>query len=357
MSEDFLTIDTDQAAAIEAQNADSGNGKQIDPTLWKPTIGRDVKEYEAKIRLLPQGLNGVKNKLPASVSYMMHYLKDPVNKIYKNVPCRKTIGEACPICEAAWAIYNAGKDKNNKVLMDLGKSRLPSTRHVINILVREDLTKPANDGKVLKWDHTDHINSTLMDPLRDDESKPGEDKPKFKKAKEKFVPYSPRNGRDRFVIVERNPSNDMPTYDNSYWDEDGLSDIAGTSEDIMAVLEQCHDLSEYRDVPTSEELMNQYNEFVALVEAKERNALANDVQANRSAAPGNTAAPAKNVSTGDASLYFEGTEGGNTAVTEKSDDMFDMNSDNTSVSAPTDFTPVTESAPEISDSADDDLPF
>lgn len=354
MSDDFLTINPDQAAAIEAQNSESVNGKQADPNLWKPSIGKDVKEYEAKIRLLPQGLNGVKNKLPASVSYNMHYLKDNKHKIYKSVQCRKTIGEACPVCEAAWAIYNAGKDKNNEALMKLGKSRLATTRHVINILVREDLTKPVNDGKVLKWEHTDNINNTLMDPLRDDEVKAGEDKPKFKKTKEKFTPYSPRGGRDRFVIVERNPANDMPTYDNSYWDEAGSTDLAPTSDAMMAILDQCHDLSGYRDIPSSEELMNQYYEFVNLVEAKERNGLANDVQTNRTVTGGNMAAPAKqNVSNGDAASYFESSN----AQNNQGSDMFDMNTGDSKVdnSTPT-MTTEADSAP-ISDDAEDDLPF
>jgi len=357
MSEDFLTIDTNQAAATEAQSSSSENGKQQDPNVWKPSIGRDVKEYEAKVRLLPQGLNGVKNKLPASVSYKMHYLKDPKNKIYKNVPCRKTLGEDCPVCEAAWSIYNVGKDKNDEALMKLAKSRLPATRHVINILVREDLTKPVNDAKVLKWDHTDHINKTLMDPLRDVEEADGETRSKFKKAKEKFTPYSPRGGRDRFVIVERNPSNDMPTYENSFWDEDGLTDLAATSDEMLAVLDQCHDLSTYRDVPSSEELMKQYNEFVTLVEMKERNSggvAGASVPTDRPAG-GNAAAPAKqNLSNGDAASYFEAASAPTKAEPA---DMFDMNSGNSTVnSAPVESQPVESEAP-ISSDAEDELPF
>lgn len=372
MSEDFLTINTDQAAATEAHNTDSGNGRQQDPTLWKPSIGKIIKEYEALVRLLPQGINGVKNKLPASVSYKMHYLKNHKHKIYKNVQCRKTLGDDCPVCEAAWSIYNAGKDQNSKDLMDLGKSQLPSTRHVINLFIKEDLTVSENDGKVLKWDHTDKMNRILMDPLRDDDVKEGEVKSKFKKAKEKFTPYSPRDGRNRFIIVEEDPSkrkpngDPMPTYDNSYWDEDGLSDLAATSEEMMAILEQCYDLSSYRDIPTSEELMSQYNEFLGLVDAKERNALVTNVQTNRVETGGNPAASVKqNVSSGDAASYFEGSTGGNATTSTEGDatastegeDMLNMNSGDTSVEAPTESSVTKADDAPISDSMEDDLPF
>lgn len=359
MEEDFLTINTEQAAVTEAQSTESGNNKQ-DPNVWKPSLGRDTNEYEAKIRLLPQGLNGVKNKLPASVSYNMHYLKDSKHNIYRSIPCRKTLGEACPVCEAIWNIYNTGKDQNNKVLMELAKDRLPSTRHVINVIVRDDLTKPINNGKVLKWDHTDNINKTLMDPLHDDEVKVGEDKPKFKKTKEKFTPYSPRNGRDRYVIVERNPTTNMPSYANSYWDEDGLTDLADTPETMMAILDQCHDLSTYRDVPSAEDLMGQYNEFLSLVASKERNELVNNVQSNRTNVAGNTAAPAKNVSTGDASTYFENVaietpvDAVNQAAVNQDDDILNMNNTATNIADP--VIPINNTS-EISDEADDDLPF
>lgn len=361
MSEDFLTIDTEVASEADARaQAETNGSRPVDLTMWKPGLGRNDEPYEAKVRLLPQGVNGVKNKLPASVSYQMHYLKDTKHKIFKNVPCRKTIGEECPVCEAAWAIFNAGKDAGGargEALKDLAKSRLPTTRHVINVLVREDLTNPENNGKVLKWDHTDNVNGKLMEPLRDatEEETAKAGSASLRKKKEKFTPHSPRNGRDRIVIVEKNPKTGYATYDGSFWDEDGLTDLAGSSEEMMAILDQCHDLNGYRAIPTGEELMAQYNEFLALVEAKERAATVNGVVADRAASTGNDAAPAK-VQTANASSYFEAKdEGGAATGAVAEEDPFDMNDGAPSVGAQ-DFAEP-ESSDSISESDDDDLPF
>lgn len=366
MSEDFLTIDTEEASAVDARaQVEASGGRQIDPTMWKPGLGRNDEPYEAKVRLLPQGVNGVKNKLPASVSYQMHYLKDKKHKISKNVPCRKTIGEECPVCEAAWAIWNAGKDAGGargEALQNLAKSRLPTTRHVINVLVREDLTNPANNGKVLKWDHTDNVNGNLMEPLRDsteeENGKNATQKPaksSLRKSKEKFTPHSPRNGRDRIVIVEKNPKTGYATYDGSFWDEDGLTDLAATTEEMMGILDQCHDLSGYRAMPSAEELMAQYNEFIALVEAKERAAAVNGVVADRASSTGNDAAPPK-VKTVNASSYFAAKEENNAVAGDAAEeDPFDMNDGAPSVGAQV-FEEAT-STDDISDSDDDDLPF
>lgn len=357
MDNDFLTIGVDEG--VQSIESSQPNGRKQDPNLWKPGISDSRPKYEAMVRLLPQGINGIKNKLPASVQYQMHYLKHRGFKIFKNIPCRKTIGEECPICDRAWAMFNQGKDNNDEKLKNIAKDRLPVTRHVINVFVRDDLTVPDNNGKVLKWDHTDNINSQLMAPLVNKKDEGGEQTSGFKKKsekEEKFNPYSPKNSRDRVVIVEPNPRNPtMPTYDGSFWDDEtngnGYSDLAATDEEMMAILDQCHDLSGYRDVPTAEEAIQQYQEFENMIASKQAAIDGGQVQESRSSFGGNTAAPAKNVTTANAGEYFEA---GNNAG--GSNDILDMN-DGAPMGSPVDE-PITEttSAP-ISDADDDDLPF
>ena len=236
MSDDFLNISVEAAVQVaESQQTNNKNSRKTDDRFWKPNIKNEKKEYQAKIRLLPRGIEGVKNKLHPTIEQHVHYIKEPQHGLYLTVKCRKSLGkhENCPICEANWAMFNTKVEP----LVKKAKSRRNMISHIGNILIREDLNHPEFNGTVKLWDHTNNINRMLLAPLNNQEDESGGGG--FKKKQEKFNPYSPMNGRDFITIVTENPENGFPNYNGSFWDEDGLTDLAPTKDEIMAVLDQC----------------------------------------------------------------------------------------------------------------------
>lgn len=302
---DFLTINADNAPVPEQQNAG-----QKDQRFWKPTIKNKEKEYQAQIRPLPRGIEGIKNKLHPSVTLQTHHLKSLKHKVFLTIKCPKTLGESeyCPICEAAWGIYNAGKSVNDKLMMKEGTGRLSTESHLMNIFVRNDITQPANTGLVKIWEHTKKQNTVLFAPTKDVATDPNK---KSLKKVEKFFPYSPRTGRDYVVIVTENPENQMASYESSEWDSEGLTPLAGSDEEIMAILDKCYDLNEFiSDIPSVEVLAQKYTEFCTRLEEKERMALLNGKGGSSagSTPTGNFAPAGKPASTGNAKDYFTKTE-------------------------------------------------
>lgn len=265
---DYLNVSPDDAAASNPQSDKRGGKKEKDVRFFTPNINNADKEYQSRIRQMPQGIVGLQQKLPVSVEQHTHFIKEPEHNLYLTVKCRKTLGpkEHCPICEANWAMYNTGaKDLKKKAL-----DRKNQINHIGNFLIRDDITDPENSGTVKLWRHTNRMHKTLLEPtLADavDTAKKG-----FKKGKERFVPYSPVNGKDFFVIVTENPENGFPSYDGSYWDEDGLTNLAATEDEMMGYLDQCHDLREFiDDVPSVEEINRLYTEFNQKLEDKINN--------------------------------------------------------------------------------------
>ena len=273
----LLNVSVDDAYEISKKPV--GNTREKDERLWKPSLTKDRKEYQACVRPLPRGIVGLQNRLSPTVEQHTHFIKERVGTksdgtpIYMNltVKCRKTLGkgEKCPICEANWATYNHATQTANKALKDQAYSRRNIVSHIGNFYIREDLTQPQHTGIVKLWDHTDKMNNVILDPTRPEDANAEQGTKGFKKKKERFTPYSPVNGRDFFVIVQENPQTGITDYGGSYWDENGLSDLAPTEDEIMAILEQCHDLSEFvNNVQSAEDLSRLYGDFLAKVAEK-----------------------------------------------------------------------------------------
>lgn len=302
---DFLTVTSD-TAAVEPE-VPKYQKAPPDPRFWKPTIKNEAKEYQAMIRMLPRGLNGLKNKLHPSVKILTHRLVNKEAKVFMNVKCRKMLGEDqfCPICDAAWAIFNEGKAQNNKDIKDQGKDQLAKESHIMNILIRNDIQLTDLIGQVKLWEHTGKMNKTLFEPTKEEKRDPS--KPAPIKKKQIFYPYSPKDGRDFLVMVTEDPDKKMASYDNCEWDSDGLSDLAGSDAEIMAILDKCYDLTEFLTVPSVEELAQKYSEFCAKVEQKLTGRAANGSITGTGTATGAGKVATKNVKTGDAQNYFQGS--------------------------------------------------
>ena len=304
---DFLTV-TAETAAVEPEvnNGVRYQKAPVDERFWKPTIKNEAHEYQAMIRMLPRGLNGLKNKLHPSVKILTHRLKSEQAKVFMNVKCRKTLGDDqfCPICDAGWAIYNEGKLQNSKELKDQGKDVLAKESHIMNILIRNDTQHPELIGQVKLWEHTGKMNKTLFDPTKEEVRDPS--KPVSIKKKKIFYPYSPKDGRDFLVVVTEDPEKKMASYESSEWDEDGMSDLAGSEAEMLAILDKCNDLSEFMSIPTAEEAAQKYAEFRAKVEQKlSGRVAAGSLPEAYGSASGAGKIATKNVKTGDAQTYFQ----------------------------------------------------
>lgn len=292
----------------EANKSDEpvkGKKRAEDPRFWKPRLSNTVTRYDAKVRPLTQGMAGIQDpSMPWAIEQKVHYIKEPQHRLFLTVKCRETLGEKCPICEAIWATYNAilpksGKEEAKKIL-----KRLPSTGYIGNVLIVDDLNNPELNGEVKMWDHSNAMHKTLDDPMQ--EPKEVETDVGFKKPEEKeiFTPYSPEDGRNYVVVVEKNTDNPaiQVTYKNSFWDDAGNTPIAEDEEGIMAILDRCYDLNEFlTDVPTADELIKMYNAFNAKV--------ADAITGGGAPAVGDAQVPDAsagnaNVAKGDSKAYF-----------------------------------------------------
>lgn len=300
---DFLTITEDNAPQPEK--------KVYDPRFWKPTIKNKAKEYHALVRMLPRGRDGIKNRLEPTVKLLKHRLVDKKSKVFMEpILCPKTLDPwaACPICDAAWGIFNEGKKNNNKSLQDVGKSRLPQESHLVNIYLREDYTDKENTGLVKIWEHTPAVNRELLLPTKDEPVDPS--KPNQKKKK-KYYPYCPKTGRDREVIVTENPENQMATYSASKWEADEDTEaaiyrpLAETDDEIYAILDKCYDLSEFTKViPTGEELANHYSKFLDKINASANSSAMSGGSTPVSRGEGNSAPSTKAPATNSGESFF-----------------------------------------------------
>lgn len=265
---DFLDLDIDTVSNLDEATSTTG---PIDPTRWKPSVSKKYPSYSAIVRILPQGIEGVKNKTYPSVKVMYHHLK--LNGIHQEVKCcRNTPDQDCPICKAVWDRYNElakSNDKGSKILKVWSGMGARPEWHT-NILVREDDNKPANNGKVLVWRHSDAVERTLRAPFDDsvEEAQNANNAPakgalaKMKKERRKFIPHSPTKGVDFGVIVSWDASKDMTSYEGSGYIAESTP-LADTKEEMLEILNNCHDLRKYlADIPDEATAATIWRKFI-----------------------------------------------------------------------------------------------
>lgn len=264
---DFLTItgvsDLEQATSNRAAS---------DPKLWKPRVSAKQPNYDATVRLLPQGIEGLKNKTYPSVKVIYHHLR--VGDYHQEIKCCRTLPgqQFCPVCKAIWDRYDEyvkqyGKDHaKTKAIASMGQR----PEWFTNVLIRQDDRDSNNNGQVKVWRHTDALERQLRAPFDENAEVKGTDaeqggnsiRARKQKAKRHFFPHSPTDGVDFTVMVSWDPAKKMTTYDGSDYEEES-SPLAETTDQMLEILGQCHDLTEYlKDVPTPDEAMKKYQEFL-----------------------------------------------------------------------------------------------
>ena len=266
---DFLTI-----TGVTNLSQVTGNNFESDPRLWKPRVSAKSPNYDAIVRLLPQGIEGLKNQTYPGVKVVYHHLRS--GNMHREVKCCKSIpGQTrCPICDALWNRYDEfvklyGKDDpRTKAVTSMGAR----PEWFTNVLVREDDNNPNNNGQVKVWRHTDAIDRDLRAPFddsanteskgNDQTARPGSLRDRKNKEKRHFFPHSPTDGVDYEVTVTWDPAKKMTSYDGSCYASESTP-LADTKQEMVDILNKCYDLTEFlKDVPTPDEAAKIYADFM-----------------------------------------------------------------------------------------------
>ena len=210
---------------IQAADQAGGGEKKnyADERIWKPTVDKAGNGY-ALLRFLPAGEG---QELPW-VRYWDHGFKGPTGLWYIENSLT-SIGQPDPVGELNSKLWNSGIESDKDKARDQ-KRRL---HYVVNMLVLQDPSNPANEGKVFLYKFGKKIFDKIMDSMQ----------PEF--ADEKAVnPFDFWEGAD-FKLKIRNVEG-YRNYDKS---EFAAPSSLYEADDVKleAVYNQLHDLSEFTD--------------------------------------------------------------------------------------------------------------
>jgi len=215
----------DISKLIQAAEA-TGSGEQknySDDRIWKPTVDKAGNGY-AVLRFLPAREG---QELPW-VRYWDHGFKGPTGQWYIENSLT-SIGQTDPVGELNSRLWNSGIEADKEKARDQ-KRRL---HYVTNVLVLQDPSNPANEGKVMLFKFGKKIFDKIMDSMQ----------PEF--ADEQPVnPFDFWEGAD-FKLKIRQVEG-YRNYDKSEFSSPS-SLYDGEESKLEGVYNQLHDLSEFTD--------------------------------------------------------------------------------------------------------------
>ena len=161
MSFENLKRNRDQISKLvqAAEQAGGGSTEQksyTDDRIWKPTVDKAGNGY-AVLRFLPAAVG---QDLPW-VRYWDHGFKGPTGQWYIENSLT-SIGQNDPVGELNSRLWNSGIDADKE------KARAQKRRlhYVTNVLVLQDPSNPANEGKVMLFKFGKKIFDKLMDVMQ-----------------------------------------------------------------------------------------------------------------------------------------------------------------------------------------------
>jgi hypothetical protein len=231
-----------------------------DDRFWKPTVDEGGNGY-AVIRFLPAGEG---QDLPW-VRYWDHFFKGPSGQWYIEKSLT-TVGQNDPVSELNSRLWNSGIE-DDKEIARKQKRRL---HYVSNILVVNDPSNPANNGKVFLYDFGKKIFDKIMDKMQ----------PEFP-GEEPVNPFDFWNGAD-FQLKIRNVAG-YRNYDKSEFKAPSALYEADEVK-LESTYNQMFDIAEFTD-PAS---FKSYDELkgrlqVVLGEAVGGNAVASTANVSQTA--------------------------------------------------------------------------
>lgn len=209
--------------AAEATGGSTDKKSYQDDRIWKPTVDKAGNGY-AILRFLP-ATEGA--ELPW-VRYWDHGFKGPTGLWYIENSLT-SIGQTDPVGELNSRLWNSGIEADKET----ARAQKRRLHYVANVLVVQDPSNPANEGKVMLFKFGKKIFDKIMDVMQ----------PEF--ADETPVnPFDFWEGAD-FKLKIRNVEG-YRNYDKSeFSSSSALHD--GDDARLEAVYNQLHDLSEFTD--------------------------------------------------------------------------------------------------------------
>ena len=161
MSFQNLKRNRDQISKLvqAAENAGGGNTERKsydDERIWKPTVDKAGNGY-AVLRFLPAAEG---QDLPWA-RYWDHAFKGPTGLWYIENSLT-SIGQADPVGEMNSRLWNTGIDSDK----DKARSQKRRLHYVTNVLVVQDPSNPANEGKVFLYKFGKKIFDKIMDVMQ-----------------------------------------------------------------------------------------------------------------------------------------------------------------------------------------------
>ena len=207
--------------AAESVGGSTETKSYVDERIWKPTVDKAGNGY-AVLRFLP-ATEGA--ELPW-VRYWDHGFKGPTGLWYIENSLT-SIGQSDPGGELNSRLWNTGNDSDKE------KARAQKRRlhYVTNILVLQDPSNPANEGKVFLYKFGKKIFDKIMDSMQ----------PEFA-DEEPVNPFDFWEGAD-FKLKIRNVEG-YRNYDKSEFSSPSAL-YEGEDTRLETVYDQLHDLSEF----------------------------------------------------------------------------------------------------------------
>src|SRR6056300_229148 len=213
-------------AAAEVSGTKQSTNKYEDTRFWKPTVDDSGNGF-AQIRFLPAAEG---QELPWA-RYFDHFFKGPTGQWYVEKSLI-TLGNNDPVSEYNSRLWNSGIDEDK----ELARKQKRRLHYVANILVVNDPSNPANNGKVFLYDFGKKIFDKIMDKMQ----------PEFP-GEEPVNPFDFWNGAD-FQLKIRNVAG-YRNYDKSEFKAPSALFEADEVK-LEATYNQMHDLAEFTDPKT-----------------------------------------------------------------------------------------------------------
>ena len=226
MSFENLKRNRDQISKLIQAAESTGGGEQksyVDDRIWKPTVDKAGNGY-AVLRFLPAAEG---QELPW-VRYWDHGFKGPTGLWYIENSLT-SIGQPDPVGELNSRLWNSGIESDKE------KARTQKRRlhYVTNVLVLQDPSNPANEGKVFIYKFGKKIFDKIMDLMQ----------PSFQ-DEQPVNPFDFWEGAD-FKLKIRNVEG-YRNYDKSEFSSASALHDADESR-LEAVYNQLYDLGEFTD--------------------------------------------------------------------------------------------------------------
>ena len=208
-------------AAAEMSGGKQTQNKYEDTRFWKPTVDESGNGY-AVIRFLPAAEG---QELPW-VRYFDHFFKGPTGQWYVEKSLT-TLGNNDPVSEYNSRLWNSGIEEDKETARKQ-KRRL---HYVANIMVVNDPSNPANEGKVFLYDFGKKIFDKIMDKMQ----------PEFP-GEEPINPFDFWSGAD-FQLKIRNVAG-YRNYDKSEFKASSPL-LEADETKLEATYNQLHDVTEF----------------------------------------------------------------------------------------------------------------